>query len=241
MNFVFKMLLVVWMLSVMFYEQSTFYNAILIFILLLLAYTQKIRLFRYPSLFYSFLIFLTFIFLFRVISGFGEVYLTIPPGIRITDGGLRSAWLTVEQITLIFLLFGITLNSTSREEVAYYINRLGAIPGKPGRELQRLVRIALFVFYLLPRMFPHAREKSYHLVSSERKKRPWWEKYGNAVSQVGSFLVEMLHQSEQWYAQFLLDMSQKNFRPVSIRTPAHLLYLAGVVGLQGSLLWLRVK
>lgn len=219
--------------------QSVYYNLAVILICAALIGSQKIRIFRFQSVPYSMLIFLVIIFLFRAVSGYGRVVLSLPAGIQFTEQGLRQAFLAVEQIVLIFLLMAASLYSSSREEVFYYLRK---IPGnrKDDNHLgTRWGRVALFVLYLLPAAFLQGRQVSGDL-SKEGKQGKIRKSYWRRVSKaLGDFVVAILKEAERRYPEFVAETESGDFRPLSLPDFRHLGVLSVVLIIHSALIWMR--
>ncbi len=239
LNLIFKMVMAVILLGFSLIYPSVLYNTLLIAVLIILLTVQRIRIFRYRSLLLSFVVFLCFIFVFRMFTGYGRVYMELVAGLRITSGGLHDALYTVEQIVLVFLLAGTVLYSTQKEELVYYLQQMGNRFGRLGEVLQQFLRIGMFALYLIPEMFHRARQVKKEMGQPEQQytsRRHLWK---NMVESIGQFIVQVLRQSENLYPEFLERISREDFRPVSVVTPAHLSYLTGVLIFLIAVRWME--
>jgi len=239
LNLLFKLSVSTGMIIFSLLYQSIYYNLAIILICAGLIWTQRIRIFRFHSLPYSLLIFLVVIFLFRAVSGYGRVVLSLPVGIQFTAEGLQQAFLAVEQIMLIFLLVAVALYSSSRDEVFYYLRK---IPGSRKNGIHtgtRWGRVALFVLYLLPAVFLQGKQVSGEL-SKQREQGLFCRAYFRRLSRtLGDFVVNVLKEAERRYPDFVAETESTNFQPLSLPDFRHLSILSVVLIVHVALIWMR--
>jgi lipopolysaccharide/colanic/teichoic acid biosynthesis glycosyltransferase len=123
---------------------------------------------------------------------------------------LYSASIFVTQISLIFLLFGIAINSSPKEDILYYFHRIGKSKNKFGRMIQPLLRIGLFVFYLLPKSINIQQETRAKLSENGMGDKYQLKKRINMViEKIYLFVTSIIILSENSYSNFI-ENTQKN-------------------------------
>jgi len=130
--------------------QNPMYNISTIFVLAILLWREKIKVFRFAGQARFLMFFLVTIFLARSLNGYGKVLLELPFGLFLTDTGLRGGIVFITQILLIFLLCSLIIYSTPAESFQYYLGELKKRRSLPGRLLYRAGRILLLVMHLIP-------------------------------------------------------------------------------------------
>ncbi|MGH1362435.1 MAG: CbiQ family ECF transporter T component [Calditrichia bacterium] len=130
--------------------QNPMYNISTLFILAVLLWREKIKVFRFAGQARFLMFFLVTIFLARSLNGYGKVLFELPFGLFLTDTGLQDGLVFITQILMIFLLCSLIIYSTPAESFQYYLGELKKQRSLSGRMLYRAGRILLLVMHLIP-------------------------------------------------------------------------------------------
>ncbi len=219
--------------------RSLYYNLAVILGVVLLVKVQRIRLVRFRSLYFSLGLFLGLLFLFRLFPGTGKVLWEIPGGLTLTSGGLHQALLSVETILLVFLVFGAALYSSSREEIAYYLQK---IPTESNRFLQffsRMGQITLFAFFLLPIIFERGKTLRGEFQKGKNGRRGWKAGLEHLGERLGDFFVQVLKRAEAEYPAFQSRVESSRFQPIPLFTSNHALAALFLVAIHSVIWWIK--
>jgi len=206
LNFLLKIFLASFLIGFSLYYQNLIYNLVLIIISLLLALFNRIAIIRNPKQLHLLFILLIFIFLFQIFNDYGKILVRLPFNLTITENGLNSASIFVTQISLIFLLFGIAINSTPQQDILYYFHKIGKFNSGFGETIQPLLRIGLFVFYLLPKSINIQQETRTKLSKKKiNEKYKQKKKISMVMGRIYFFISSILILSENDYPGFIKD------------------------------------
>ncbi|MFZ0389672.1 MAG: hypothetical protein WAN36_04360 [Calditrichia bacterium] len=223
-NLLVKLTIAAAVIAVMITLQSVWYNLMMILLLGAIILIQRIRIFRFPALSLSFLLFIIFIFIFRLFPGYGKILAVLPFGLRVTSGGILQAVLAVEQFMLVMLLAAAALYSSGREEIYYYLSRFnrGSQPqtGLTGQTL----RVAMYSLFLLPDFFTRAGSYRRRILadSGGKKNRHYFQLAG---VRIGDFIVDMLRESEESYPEFMRKRNAAVFKPKPLADLPQLIFI----------------
>lgn len=242
LNFLFKILLAFFFIGFAVWYQNLAYNLLLIILCAIILRKEKITLFRFPrqGYFFAFLLFL--MFLFRAFNGYGKVLLQLPSGLSLTGQGLEMAAIFVSQLILVFMIFGIAIYSTEREQFLYYLKRLEQRNNPGLRELQRFAQIAMYVMYLLPKSLDYRRKISGELQNEfAGKPLSWRGRFGIVMENVYRFMSGILYRSEEEFSSFVeRNNSAVSLSPLTLMNARHLWVVILVAGFHTSLIWNRL-
>lgn len=237
-SLVFKIGLAFFLFGFALWYQQWWYNLILAALLIALIRREKIRLFRFPRQGYFFAFFLLLMFLTQVFAGYGKVLLTLPFGLVLTDSGLAAALTFVSQVLLIFLLFGAAIYSAGQEELRYYFRRMAGGADGEGRRGARLIRIGMYVFYLLPGSLNQRQSvtgKMRDAVGGARLSLR--DRLKLVLDQIYGFIHQLLVRSEYDYAAFRAQADREAGQPLPWLNRRHLTLAAAVLAVHAGLVW----
>lgn len=238
LNLLFKLGISVGIIIFALMFRSIFYNFVVILVMIGLIHFQRVRIFRFRSLSYGFVFFLFVIFIFRSLTGYGKIYAGLPFGLQLTSGGFQQAILTIEQFLLIFLLMGLSLYTSSREEVFFYFHKISGGGKKNKNVLIRMGRISFFVLYLLPELFTRGRSFREKLQSQNQEKWRLRNRFFRTLRLMEDFVVEVLYRAERLYPDFVDQTNRGTHRPVPVKNLRHYILFVVLVSFHFILLWM---
>lgn len=237
-NLLFKIGLAFFLFGFALWFQQWWYNLTLAALLIALIRREKLRLFRFPRQGYFFAFFLLLMFLTQAFAGYGRVLLTLPFGLVLTDSGLAAALTFVTQVLLIFLVFGAAIYSADSGEIRYYFRRMAGEAQGESRSIARLIRIGMYVFYLLPASLDSRRAVSGQMRDSLGGAAPSLRGRVQVVlEQIYRFIQQLLIRSEQEYAAFRAQTGREGVKPPPWLNLRHLALAAAVLAVHAGLAW----
>ena len=237
-SLVFKIGLAFFLFGFALWCQQWWYNLTLAALLAGLIRWEKLRLFRFPRQGYFFAFFLLLMFLTQAFAGYGKVLLTLPFGLVLTDSGLSSALTFVTQVLLIFLLFGAAIYSAEREEIRYYFRRMAGGGKGENRRIARLIRIGMYVFYLLPGSLDYRQAVSGKMRDSlDGAAISLRGRLGLVLEHIYRFIYQLLIRSESDYTAFRAQDSRESSEPPSWLNLRHLALAVAVLAVHAGLVW----
>ncbi len=237
LNLLYKLGISLFLIFAAFILQSISYNVVLILLCVLVLITQKIRVIRFRSLYYALFLFLLSMFLFRVFSGYGRILVHLPASLTITTGGLLTATIAVEQVLLIFLLTGLALYSSSRQEVYYYLAQLPGNHETGNQFAIRFGRISLFVLYLLPQVFKRGQELKQMLKQQAEKRPGIRHRIRHGIDSIGLFAEFVLRRAEVVYPEFADQHASRQFEPIRVLNLRHMVPVALLLMTHACIFW----
>ena len=221
------------------YYNSIYYNIALSSILIAACFIEKLTLFRFPKQGYFFVLLLLLMFVFRAAGGFGNVLLTLPFGVPVTDQGLWAAANFVLQILLLFLLFGVAIYSTPESEFVRYFNAINESESRLVQPFKSIARIAMYVAWLLPKSLEYKSDVSKELKGAVQKHAAGLKQRVDMVlERIYRFILNILERSELQYSAFLNKQGAGNHIPLVKLSPAgHVLVAVLILTVHASLTW----
>jgi len=239
-HLVVKILLALLILAFSAWYQHALYNFGAILILMLFLWLEKVTLFRFNRQGYFFSFFLLLLFIFRAFSGYGKVLLQLPGNVVITDGGLFSAITFVSQIVLIFILLSLVISTTPEPEIRFYFQRLHSSQRKWLQIFQRLARITLYVFYLIPITLGVQQQISQQVRQQiQDNDGNTGTKLRTVLNHIYNFIIRILQISVDEYAAFLTRQFNEPIQPVPILNTPTLITSVLIIGGHGLFMAIR--
>ncbi len=238
-NFILKFSLALLFFAFALWYDNVLYNIIIASILTLLVIKERISLFRFPRQLLIFSVFLVMIFLFQSVSGYGKILLNLPLNITITEEGILIASTFVTQILLIFLLFGSAIYSSKKEEIFYYFKKTEKLGGSKGQVLERLLRIGMFAFYILPKSLRVQEQFSARIRSDSKiQSRKIVRKAKAVLDHIYQFIYAIIKSTEREYPEFIVQKNRvSTFSPQPVVTLQNGSLLLAILFIHGILIW----
>ncbi len=238
LNLLFKLSLAAGIIIFALFLRSIWYNLGVILLMGLLLHYQRIRIFRFRSLSKLLGWYLILILIFRSFTGSGKILFNFPFGLKMTLGGITQGVLTVEQFLMIFLLVGISLYSSSKNEVFYYFSRLPAFGLKGESPGLRFGRMSMFVLYLLPEIFQQGGLVRRQLRQGKTGRWQIRRRSGQVFQAMGDFVVEVLRKAELLYPEFVDNNNLREARSIPVLNLRHALIFSTFLSLHVVLFWM---
>jgi len=238
-NFIGKSGLVFFLFIFALWFDEIAYNMVIVLILIAVLIKEKISPFRFPKQILVFSIFLFFIFFFQAVNGYGKILVSLPLRITITQEGILAGFKFVTQILLIFLLFGGAIYSSRKDEILYYFKKAGQSISITGRNAERLIRIGMFSFYMLPRSIQVQKQVSSDMKSQYKiNSMTFWQRINMVFNGIYHFFYTIISTSETEYEQFVIQSNKsKGFSAKPLLTIENILISFTVLSIHGILIW----
>lgn len=237
-NFIAKLSLAFFLYIFALWFDGIVYNLVIILLLIAILIKEKISPFRFPKQILVFSIFLFFIFFFQAINGNGKIMVNLPLQITVTWEGVLAGLKFATQILLIFLLFGAAVYSSTKDEILYYFRKAGQSISIAGRNAERLIRIAMFSFYLLPKSIKVQKQISVRMRSDSKSSMRFRQRVDMVLNGIYHFFYTIISTSETEYEQFVIqDKNLRGFAAKPLFTIENILFAFMVLFIHGVLIW----